>query len=161
MDSSQRLNSTSDSPHLILPDVELEEQDRDEKLGFHFLEEACRAGDRWAMVYVATALDQGIGLPPTKDRDWALAMTLYDKAVSSIGDDEGGYDAVMDTPLHLMRARQAAMVLAGGHGLEKDPNRAGELYTEAAELATVAMKGKLASKYFMDAEMAWAECEEE
>lgn len=36
----------------------------------------------------------------------------------------------------------------------------GELYSSAAELATEAMKGKLASKYFMQAEEAWAECEE-
>ena len=36
----------------------------------------------------------------------------------------------------------------------------GELYTYAAELATEAMKGKLAAKYYMQAEEAWAECEE-
>lgn len=36
----------------------------------------------------------------------------------------------------------------------------GELFTSAADLATEAMKGKLASKYYMQAEEAWAECEE-
>ena len=37
----------------------------------------------------------------------------------------------------------------------------GELFTSAADLATESMKGKLASKYYMLAEEAWAECEEE
>lgn len=35
----------------------------------------------------------------------------------------------------------------------------GELYTSAAEGATAAMKGRLASKYFALAEEAWAEVE--
>lgn len=61
----------------------------------------------------------------TRERDWFLAMSLYDKALNSVGDDEGGYDAVMDTPPYIMKARQAAMVLQGGHGLDKDPNKAG------------------------------------
>lgn len=37
----------------------------------------------------------------------------------------------------------------------------GELFSWAAELATEAMKGKLASKYYMQAEEAWAECDVE
>ena len=45
----------------------------------------------------------------------------------------------------------------GGCGLEKDPQRAGELYSEAAEAAMNAMKGKLANKFFMLAEEAWGE----
>ena len=53
-------------------------------------------------------------------------MTLYEKVLSSSeADDEGGYDSVMDSPPYLLRARQAAMLLEGGHGLQKDPNRAG------------------------------------
>jgi len=35
----------------------------------------------------------------------------------------------------------------------------GELYTSAAEGATAAMKGRLASKYFALAEEAWAQIE--
>jgi len=34
---------------------------------------------------------------------------------------------------------------------------AGELYTEAAEAATAAMKGRIASKYYMLADEAWAQ----
>jgi len=35
----------------------------------------------------------------------------------------------------------------------------GELYTSAGEGATVAMKGRLANKYFALAEEAWAQCD--
>ncbi|KAF2358394.1 MHCK/EF2 kinase [Trinorchestia longiramus] len=150
-----------DLPHYILPDAKLDDEQRDKTQGFRFLEEACRAGDRWSIVFVATALQEGTNLPPGRSRNWAVANVLYEKALSDSGvDDEGGYDAVMDTPNYTLKARQAAMYLDGGHGLDKDPNRAGELYSEAAELATEAMKGKLAAKYYMDAEMAWGQCEE-
>lgn len=36
---------------------------------------------------------------------------------------------------------------------------AGDLFTEAAEAATIAMKGRLASKYYAMAEEAWAQVE--
>lgn len=64
---------------------------------------------------------------PCSSLNWDVAMSLYERAVvrCSEGDDEGGYDALMDTPPYTLRARQAAMILAGGHGLNKDPNRAG------------------------------------
>ena len=38
---------------------------------------------------------------------------------------------------------------------------AGELYTEAADVAMAAMKGRLANKYYALAEEAWAQVEEE
>jgi len=37
--------------------------------------------------------------------------------------------------------------------------KAAELYEEAAEMATMNMKGKLAAKYFEKAELAWGEVE--
>ena len=33
--------------------------------------------------------------------------------------------------------------------MERDPNRAGELYNQAAELAMATMKGKLANRYYI------------
>ena len=41
------------------------------------------------------------------------------------------------------------------------PVAAGELFTAAAEAAMAAMKGRLANKYFMLAEEAWAQVEDE
>lgn len=37
---------------------------------------------------------------------------------------------------------------------------AGDLFTEAAEAAMAAMKGRLANQYYMKAEEAWAQMEE-
>lgn len=37
---------------------------------------------------------------------------------------------------------------------------AGDLFTEAAEAAMEAMKGRLANQYYMKAEEAWAQMEE-
>ena len=58
-------------------------------------------------------------------------------------------------------AYMAEMYRSGGHGLESDCQKAGDLYTEAAEAAMAAMKGKLANKLYMLAEEAWAEVPEE
>lgn len=47
----------------------------------------------------------------------ALNMTDY---------DEGGeYDGMQDEPRYLLLARQAEMLMAGGFGLDKDPQRSG------------------------------------
>ena len=66
----------------------------------------------------------------------------------------------MDDPPYIWLARQAELWMSGEGG-KKDANKAGELYSKAAESATTCMKGKLASKYFMMSEEAWAECEED
>lgn len=55
----------------------------------------------------------------------------------------------------------AEMYRSGGHGLESDCQKAGDLYTQAADAAMAAMKGKLANKFYMLAEEAWAEVPEE
>ncbi len=52
------------------------------------------------------------------------------------------------------------MYREGGYGLDKDANRSGELYNDAAEAAMNAMKGKMANKYYMLAEEVWGEIEE-
>ncbi len=53
--------------------------------------------------------------------------------------------------------RMAEMYHSGGHQLEKDSQKAGDLYTEAADEALNAMKGKLSNKFYMLAEEAWSE----
>lgn len=45
--------------------------------------------------------------------------------------------------------------------LSHPPLSAGDLFTEAAEAAMEAMKGRLANQYYMKAEEAWALMEEE
>ena len=88
-------------------------------------------------------------------------MRWYVAAVDRTNNDESGaFDAVMDNPVYQLQAKMAELYLAGKHGLEKDPSTAGDLYNEAAEGATAAMKGRLANKYYMLAEEAYAEVEE-
>jgi len=61
----------------------------------------------------------------------------------------------MDDPPYVLLSRQAEIWL-NGEASQKDSNRAGELFSKAAESATACMKGKLANKYYMMAEEAWA-----
>lgn len=65
----------------------------------------------------------------------------------------------MDDPPYLLLARQAEIWLNGEAG-QKDADRAGTLFSKAAESATMCMKGKLATKYYMLAEEAWAACDD-
>ncbi|CAL4159843.1 unnamed protein product, partial [Meganyctiphanes norvegica] len=148
-------------PHDILPDVELPESRCDLGLAFDFVLTASEAGDRWAMVYAARAFDTGYGLPADRNSDWSKAVKWYDSVVTHIDvDEDGDYDSTMDDPAYVLVARQAVMYLDGGHGLQKDPTTAAEKFEYAAELATEAMKGKLASKYYMQAEEAWGQVED-
>ncbi len=63
-------------------------------------------------------------------------------------------------PDYLIQARLAELYRSGGNGLDKDPQRSGDLYNEAAEAAMSAMKGKLSTKYFMLAEESWGEMDD-
>ena len=67
-------------------------------------------------------------------------------------DEDGHYDGTMDNPCYELRARQAEMYRQGGFGIEVDFGRAAHLYAEAGEMAMVAMKGKLANRYYCLAE---------
>ena len=64
-------------------------------------------------------------------------------------------------PDYAILSKMAELYRCGGLGLEKDPQKSGELYSEAAEAAMAAMKGKLANKFYMLAEEAWGEVPEE
>lgn len=148
-------------PHDTLSDIQLDDNKCDVEIGFDYMLTAAEAKDRPAMIYVSKAFETGIGLPSSRSQNWSKAVYWLDKVINtSTQDEEGNFDGTMDDPQYQLVARQAQMYLTGGYSLERDPNKAGELYSDAAELATEAMKGKLAAKYFMQAEEAWAECEE-
>ena len=111
------------------------------------------------MVYLAKAYDSGkeelLGdrLRSCGDRRWVEAIEWYSRAVAmNTTDEEGNYDGTMDDPPYQLIARQAEMYGEGGHGLEQDYARSGELYSEAADLAMAAMKGRLANKFYALAE---------
>nr|XP_044987472.1 eukaryotic elongation factor 2 kinase isoform X3 [Jaculus jaculus] len=151
----------SQLPHHILTDVSLEETEENKTKGFDYLLKAAEAGDRKSMILVARAFDTGQNLGPDRCRDWSEALYWYKTALETTDCDEGGeYDGVQDEPRYSLLAREAEMLLTGGCGLLKDPSRSGDLYTQAAEAAMEAMKGRLANQYYEKAEEAWAQMEE-
>uniref|UniRef100_A0A8B9DTU0 Eukaryotic elongation factor 2 kinase n=1 Tax=Anser cygnoides TaxID=8845 RepID=A0A8B9DTU0_ANSCY len=152
----------SQLPHHILSEVTLEDTKENRKKGFDYLLRAAEAGDRPSMILVARAYDTGVNLGSDRySQDWKEALYWYNAALNMTDYDEGGeYDGTQDEPRYLLLAREAEMLMTGGFHLDKDPQRSGELYTEAAEAAMEAMKGRLANQYYQKAEEAWAMMEE-
>ncbi|KAM3915786.1 eukaryotic elongation factor 2 kinase isoform 4-T4 [Leptodactylus fuscus] len=151
----------SQLPHHILTEVSVEDTEKNRIKGFNYLLMAAEAGDRPAMIHIARAFDTGINLGSDRLQDWQEALFWYNSALNMTDYDEGGeYDGTQDEPKYLLLAREAEMLLTGGFKLEKDPQRSGDLYTEAAEAAMEAMKGRLANQYYQKAEEAWALMEE-
>ncbi|XP_074866435.1 eukaryotic elongation factor 2 kinase isoform X1 [Carettochelys insculpta] len=151
----------SQLPHHILSEVTLEDTQENRIKGFDYLLRAAEAGDRPSMILVARAYDTGVNLGSNRIQDWKEALHWYNAALNMSDYDEGGeYDGTQDEPRYLLLAREAEMFMTGGFHLAKDPQRSGELYTEAAEAAIQAMKGRLANQYYQKAEEAWAMMEE-
>uniref|UniRef100_A0A8C7VNA7 Eukaryotic elongation factor 2 kinase n=1 Tax=Oncorhynchus mykiss TaxID=8022 RepID=A0A8C7VNA7_ONCMY len=149
-------------PHHILSEMELEDNSGSRMKGFKFLLQAAEAGHRSCMILVARAFDTGINLSPDRSQDWKEAMRWYNCALNMTDYDEGGeFDGMQDEPCYQLLAREAEMYQEGGHSLDPDPQRAGDLFTEAADAAMEAMKGRLANQYYMKAEEAWGMMEEE
>lgn len=96
-----------------------------------------------------------------RHQNWSEAVKWYRRALAQNDDMASSeVDFGLTEPNHSILARMADMYQNGGHSLDKDPQTAGELYSEAAEAAMSAMKGKLSTKYFMLAEEAWSEMED-
>lgn len=147
--------------HHILTEVSVQDTEENRTKGFNYLLMAAEAGDRPSMIHIARAYDTGINLAVDRVLDWHEALYWYNSALNMTDYDEGGeFDGTQDEPKYLLLAREAEMLLSGGHNLEKDPQRSGDLYTEAAEAAMEAMKGRLANQYYQKAEDAWAAMEE-
>uniref|UniRef100_A0AAY4BJ79 Eukaryotic elongation factor 2 kinase n=1 Tax=Denticeps clupeoides TaxID=299321 RepID=A0AAY4BJ79_9TELE len=148
-------------PHHILSEVELQDGEESRRKGFSYLLQAAEAGDRATMILVARAFDTGTNLPTNRTQDWKEAVYWYDNVLKMTDYDEGGeFDGTQDEPCYLLLAREAELYQTGGFGLDKDAQKAGDLFTEAAEAAMEAMKGRLANQYYMKAEEAWAQMEE-
>ncbi|XP_052262104.1 eukaryotic elongation factor 2 kinase-like isoform X2 [Dreissena polymorpha] len=131
--------------------------------GMDYMVLAAEAGDRGAMLYVAKAFETGYLLGKRREVSWEDAIHWYDEALNAVNDnDEGGeYDSTMNDPPYAIMAKMAELYLQGGHGLDKLPEKAAEMYNMAAESAMEAMKGRLSSKYYALAEEANAQIEEE
>lgn len=142
--------------HEVLVNVTLENTDANLKKGSEYMVMAANAGDRFAMLYLARAYETGVGLDGVKS--YSRAVEWYSAAADTVQEDEcGEFDAIMENPLYELKAKMAELYLQGGYDLERDPSYAGDLYTEAAEFATAAMKGRIANKYYALAEEAYVQ----
>ena len=99
-------------------------------------------------------------------RNWLEAAKWYSKALETPLDTSDMTDTSCQAtetanPDYIIMAHMAEMYHSGGYQLERDPNRAGELYSQAAEVAMATMKGKLANRYYTLAEETWSEVDEE
>jgi hypothetical protein len=62
-------------------------------------------------------------------QDWSEALHWYNTALETTDCDEGGeYDGIQDEPQYALLAREAEMLLTGGFGLDKNPQRSGEAH---------------------------------
>lgn len=146
----------------VLANCTVEQTEENKEQGIQYMIQAAEAGDRGAMLYMAKAFETGEGLNANRSISWEDAIHYYNLAVKTDNHDEGGeYDSTINDPLYQIQAKQAELYRYGGHGLQKDPSSAGDLYNEAAEAAMASMKGRLANKYFALAEECYGEVEEE
>jgi len=94
-------------------------------------------------------------------RDAENTLNRYENVIAfDEMDDENTEDWGLNDPPYLMMARVAEMWISGELKQGRDPQRAGDMYNQAAESAMASMKGKLSNKYYMLAEEAWGEIEE-
>ncbi|XP_066934705.1 eukaryotic elongation factor 2 kinase-like isoform X2 [Clytia hemisphaerica] len=120
--------------------------------------EAATRGDRDSMIRTARAYDTGLNLGKARSVSYTEALKWYEAALNQ---NTGPTDCNFNTnPNYEINALMADIWRKGGHGIEKDPSYAGELYSLAAEQAMSSGKGKLSNKYYMIAEEAWGEVEE-
>jgi len=139
-------------PNDVLPDITLEPSLENTDMGLDFMQLAALAGDRGAIIVLAKAYDSGEGLG-SRSRSWVKAASWYTSAIGTESSDEDGhYDGTMDNPTYQLLARLAEMYRDGGYELQVDAAKAAELFTQAAESAMTAMKGRLANKFYCLAE---------
>lgn len=146
----------------VLVNCTVEQTEENKDKGIQYMIQAADAGDRGSMLYMAKAFETGEGLSSHRSISWVDAIHYYHEAATTEDNDEGGeYDSTINDPVYQILAKQAELYRQGGHGLEKDPSKAGDLYNEAAETAMSSMKGRLANKYFALAEECYGEVVEE
>ncbi|CEF70239.1 Eukaryotic elongation factor 2 kinase [Strongyloides ratti] len=158
-----------DLPHDLLKDINSSDLkkfsviDFDDKIAFglQMMELAAEMSDRDAIHFIASSYETGQNLPVNKQADWSKAMYWYEKAFEYYTIEEYGNDDYKGTkqdltfvcPQYEILAKMGQMSNEGGFGLERNSLEAYNFYSEAAEIATEAMKGKLANKYYELAEM--------
>ncbi|VDM74495.1 unnamed protein product [Strongylus vulgaris] len=143
------LKDVGDDQIFLENGVAREDFDREE-FGFELMETAAEMGDRSAMLFVAESFETGRRMGPNAQPSYPDAIKWYEKVVG-FTDDDSGEGVVL--PRYEVLAKMAQMYQEGGCGLTQNFELAYNLYTEAAEVAIEAMKGKIANKFYEQAEM--------
>jgi len=146
-------------PRDVLPDMKVEMTNENKSIGFSYMNKAAEAGDKHAMFTVAKCYFNGVGLPSDREKNGSKALKLFNKILedNSSLDAENNFDDVLSrlAPKYEVLSYKAQIYFNGCKGVTKDKNFAGELYTSAADEAMKCGKGKLATKYYMQAEECW------
>jgi TPR repeat protein len=138
-------------------------------MGFEYMLKCAEKNDKNSVFYVARAFDTGVGLCKPHSIDWSLAVKFYKRMLKIVeeesqangGEDSGYCEVITDLcePSYSVLARLGEMHLKGGNSLEMNANLAYSYFNDAAEKATLCGKGRLANKYYMQAEEASSMCE--
>ncbi|THD22733.1 Eukaryotic elongation factor 2 kinase [Fasciola hepatica] len=150
-------------PTQLMLDCPIKPNQRDLRSGVDYLGRAAEGGDRRCMSFLARFLDFSASLSDSayaKAVDTAGATSPGDGAPEEGLDAKGRYDAAEDfVPVHRILTRMAEMYSIGGFDLKLNLNMAGDLFTQAYELASAARQGRLTAKYFKFGEDAYSNCE--
>ncbi|VDP14378.1 unnamed protein product [Soboliphyme baturini] len=119
------------------------------------METAANCGDSFAILYLAEAFTQGSNLGSSRHKSFVKASEYYNRLLQK------GPEVEIGIPHYEIYKRLAEMYAVGDKELQRNSEKASELYNEAGNAATEAMKGKMANKFFMMAERVLAGAEEE
>ncbi|CAF2328061.1 unnamed protein product [Rotaria sp. Silwood2] len=159
-----------DLPRDLLSHYRLTDQAHRVTKGLNLMIRASELHETEANLYIAQFFDHGI--EGSLEKDWKQAAEYYENYIrirenesNNLDEDSGTNepDQIHSTdngiPFHDHHetvARLATLYKTGGHNLVCNYQKAGDLFNKAAEMATAAMKGRLANKYYMSAEEAYA-----
>jgi elongation factor 2 kinase len=142
--------------HDIFPDVEFPAE-RNRDLELLYLRRAAKRGHLPSILALADLHDASdapdAGAKVLECLERAAAIT----AASAATETPRGGD--LEVHHYDVLARMARLLKDGLRGVPRDSQRAGELFTAAADLAQANQKGKLATQLYMAAEEAWADVE--
>ncbi|CAF1099064.1 unnamed protein product [Rotaria sordida] len=144
--------------------------------GLNLMIRASQLCETEANLYLAQLFDNGV--EGSLESDWKQAVEYYEKYIhirenesniinedsetNESGQTNSTHNGIPFHDHHDTVARLATLYKTGGHNLLCNYQKAGDLFNKAAEMATAAMKGRLANKYYMSAEEAYSlEPEEE
>lgn len=147
-------------PRDILPQFKMEDNESNYDIGFDFMVEAADRGEKTSLYFVAKAYDTGFGLGKNKKIDLNKAVDYYRRILSENRHEKSNESNVysdMNSEFdsdYVILSRLGVIHMEGADGIEKNPQEAYELFEEAAEMAMLHGKGRLANKYYELSEKA-------